>query len=192
MELKELLKPPVVCHSPDRAAYDRTLYVCYGLLFQARERSRDRPPWALESLHESKHNSCRSSSLEFRSSSSSQTPDRLSEYKVETLFTGYRVLIWVPGIGAFPLGGAAPAAPRSASKRKQALGLTNRLKALPSPLTSQLPINLAFHNASPQAPLHAQRTVNVVILLSVLSLGLVSFLSMVFDLPFQTGFSKCY
>lgn len=33
--LMELLKPPVVCHSPDRAAYDRTLYVRYGLLFQA-------------------------------------------------------------------------------------------------------------------------------------------------------------
>ena len=35
VSLKELLKPPVVCHSPDWAVYDRTLYVRYGLLFQA-------------------------------------------------------------------------------------------------------------------------------------------------------------
>jgi hypothetical protein len=29
--LSDLLKPPMVCHSPRRAAYDRNIYVRYGI-----------------------------------------------------------------------------------------------------------------------------------------------------------------
>lgn len=121
---------------------------------------------------------------------SEKTDSPVSDTSVQYSVPGIEIIPFLLGSMVYSV--VESAAPRSASKRKQALGLTNRLKAFPSPLTSQLPIHLAWNNASPQAPLHAQRTVNVVILLSVLSLGLVSFLSMVFDLPFQTGFSKCY
>jgi hypothetical protein len=49
---EELLKPPMFCGSPRRQAYERNLYVRYGLLFQAWERYRDDPPLALTPLSE--------------------------------------------------------------------------------------------------------------------------------------------
>ena len=45
--LEVLLKPPQVCLNPRRSAYERNLYVRYGLLFQARERYREPPPLAI-------------------------------------------------------------------------------------------------------------------------------------------------